>query len=63
MECLNQSSRTLLIVAHGQTIRCLLADKLNIDMHEALQIKVPHAVPIVLMQSKELEWRPEPWRQ
>jgi len=59
MECLNQSSGTLLIVAHCQTIRCLLAEKLNVAMPEALQMKVPHAVPIVLIQAPENAWRHE----
>jgi 2,3-bisphosphoglycerate-dependent phosphoglycerate mutase len=62
-ECLNQSSGTLMIVAHCQTIRCLLAEKLNIEMHQALQIKIPHAGPIILVQSTDQEWRQEPWHQ
>lgn len=59
IECLNQSIGTLLIVAHCQTIRCLVAEKLKVAMHEALQIKVPHAVPIVLIQAPENAWRHE----
>lgn len=62
-ECLQQSSGTLLIVSHCQTIRCLLAEKLRIEMQEALKIPIPHAMAILLIQSPDHEWRRELWGQ
>jgi len=62
-ECLNQSSGTLLIVSHCQTIRCLLAERLRIEMQETLKIPIPYAVPIVLVQSFEHAWWQESWQQ
>lgn len=55
--CLNRTQGTLMIVAHCQTIRCLLAEKLGIVPDEITRIPVPHATPIVLTQVTEQEWR------
>lgn len=62
-DCLQQTSGTLLIVAHCQTIRSLLAEKLRIEKQSALKIPIPHAVPILLIQFPDHEWRQESWRQ
>lgn len=38
----------LLVVAHCQVIRCLIARALELDPHLATRLRIPHAVPLVL---------------
>ena len=42
----------VLIVAHCQVIRCLIARAISLDTNGASNLRIPHAVPILLTQSE-----------
>lgn len=41
----------VLIVAHCQVIRCLIAKAISLETNEVSSLRIPHAVPILLTQS------------
>ena len=41
----------VLIVAHCQVIRCLIARAISLDANGTSSLKIPHAVPIMLTQT------------
>lgn len=52
MESLLEFARPdLLIVAHCQVIRCLIARAVRLDESDVSSLKIPHAVPLLLTQS------------
>jgi 2,3-bisphosphoglycerate-dependent phosphoglycerate mutase len=48
----------LLIVAHCQVIRCLIARALGLDQPMATRLQIPHAVPLVLALNSSAEHNP-----
>ncbi len=47
----------ILIVAHCQVIRCLIARAIKLAPDEIASLKIPHAVPLVLTQVVANEWQ------
>ena len=47
----------VLVVAHCQVIRCLIARAISLDPNEISSLKIPHAVPILLTQSATKRFR------
>ena len=58
MESLFLSAESdILIVAHCQVIRCLIAHAIKLTPAEVANLKIPHAVPLVLTLAAMNEWR------
>ena len=58
MESLLTSAESdILIVAHCQVIRCLIAHAIKLTPAEVANLKIPHAVPLVLTLAAMNEWR------
>jgi len=47
----------VLIVAHCQVIRCLIAHAIKLVPREVANLKIPHAVPLVLTPAAINEWK------
>ena len=58
MESLFMSAESdVLIVAHCQVIRCLIARAIKLTPSEVANLKIPHAVPLVLTPAAINEWQ------
>ena len=58
MESLFMSAESdVLIVAHCQVIRCLIARAIKLTPSEVANLKIPHAVPLVLTPVAMNEWQ------
>lgn len=58
MESLLEFARPdVLIIAHCQVIRCLIARATELAPGEVANLKIPHAVPLVLTQVSAATWK------
>lgn len=63
-ELLSRTTGDVLIVSHCNTIRCLVGRALRLSQSETLQLRIRHAVPIVLHADEEFRLEGElPIRQ
>jgi bisphosphoglycerate-dependent phosphoglycerate mutase len=56
-EILPMVSADLLIVAHCQSIRCLIGGLTGCGDEAALQLHIPNAVPLVLESNGTTQWQ------
>ena len=54
---LKSAESDVLIVAHCQVIRCLIAHAIKLVPREVAHLKIPHAVPLVLTPVSINEWQ------
>ena len=54
---LKSAESDILIVAHCQVIRCLIAHAIKLVPKEVANLKIPHAVPLVLTPVSRTNWQ------